>query len=385
MLDKARRGTIVYWALLAVLVGVVAVGAEAYTRQLDTGLGVTGLSRDVPWGFYVAQFTFLVGVGASAVMLVLPYYLHHFKAFGRIVILGELVAIAAVITCLLFLAVDMGQPARFMNVILHPTPSSPMFWDMLSLGGYLLLNLVIVFGTLAAERKGAQPAPWLKLVILLSIPWAVSIHTVTAFIYAGLEARTFWKTAILAPRFLASAFASGPSLLILLCLLLRRTGRLDAGDDALQKLRQIVAYALVLSVFFFGVELFTTLYASLPEDVPHFRYLFFGIDGKSRLVTWMWASQALVLAALLLLMLPRARSSDALLALGCLLSVAGIWIDKGMATVIGGFVPNCFGQVTEYVATAPELAIVLGVYGFGALLLTVLLTAAHRARRELDG
>ena len=220
---------------------------------------------------------------------------------------------------------------------------------------------------------------------MLSIPWAVSIHTVTAFIYAGLEARTFWKTAILAPRFLASAFASGPSLLILLCLLLRRTGRLDAGDDALQKLRQIVAYALVLSVFFFGVELFTTLYASLPEDVSHFRYLFFGIDGKSRLVTWMWASQALVLAALLLLMLPRARSSDALLALGCLLSVAGIWIDKGMATVIGGFVPNSFGQVTEYVATAPELAIVLGVYGFGALLLTVLLTAAHRARRELDG
>jgi Ni/Fe-hydrogenase subunit HybB-like protein len=384
MLEKALRGNASYWAGLALLAGMVLVGAGAYARQFEVGLGVTGLSRDVPWGFYIAQFTFLVGVGASAVMLVLPYYLHHFRAFGRIVILGEFLSIAAVLTCLLFVLVDMGQPLRSLNVILYPTPRSPMFWDVLSLSGYLLLNTIIGFGTLGAERKGVAPAAWLRPLIWLSIPWAVSIHTVTAFIYAGLEARTFWRTAILAPRFLASAFASGPSLLILLCLLLRRTGRLDAGDEALQRLRQIVAYALVLSAFFFGVELFTVLYANIPEELSHLRYLFLGLDGKTALRGWMWASQALVLLALVVILLPATRYSGALLALGCAAAVGGIWIDKGMGTVVAGFIPNCFDQVSEYQPTMPELAITLGVYGFGALIFTILCKIAVGVRHELD-
>ena len=51
----------------------------------------------------------------------------------------------------------------------------------------------------------------------------------TAFLYSGLAARPFWMTAILAPRFLASAFAAGPALLILLILVLRRTTGYDPG------------------------------------------------------------------------------------------------------------------------------------------------------------
>jgi Ni/Fe-hydrogenase subunit HybB-like protein len=384
MLEKALRGSTGYWALLGLLGGLVTLGMGFYAQQYTVGLGITGLSRDVPWGFYIAQFTFLVGVGASAVMLVLPYYLHHFKAFGRIVILGEFLSIAAVLTCLLFVLVDMGQPLRFLNVILYPTPRSPMFWDVLSLSGYLLLNIVIAFGTLGAERKGVAPARWLRPLVWLSIPWAVSIHTVTAFIYAGLEARTAWRTAILAPRFLASAFASGPSLLILLCLLLRWSGKFDAGDEAIQRLRQIVAYALVLSAFFFGVELFTVLYANIPEELSHLRYLFSGLDGKTALRGWMWASQALVLLALVVLLLPGTRGRDALLALGCAAAVVGIWFEKGMGTVVGGFIPNCFDQVSEYRPTAPELAIAVGVYGLGALILTILYKIAVGVRQEIE-
>ena len=199
------------------LVAVIGAGFLAYLRQLDQGLAITGLSRDVTWGLYIAQFTFLVGVAASAVMVVLPYYLHNFKAFGKVTILGEFLAISAVTMCMLFIFVDMGQPTRVLNVMLHPTPNSMMFWDMVSLGGYLLLNVVIALVTLSAERKGVAPPAWIKPVIILSIPWAVSIHTVTAFLYNGLPGRSFWLTAILAPRFLASAFAAGPALLILLC------------------------------------------------------------------------------------------------------------------------------------------------------------------------
>ncbi len=232
MIEKALAGSRRYWFWIAGLAVVLAIGFACYFRQLQEGLAITGLSRDVTWGLYIAQFTFLVGVAASAVMVVLPYYLHNFKAFARVTILGEFLAVAAVIMCMLFIFVDMGQPTRVLNVLLYPTPHSMMFWDMISLGGYLVLNAVIALVTLRAEREGVVPPRWIRPIIFLSIPWAVSIHTVTAFLYSGLPGRPLWLTAILAPRFLASAFASGPALLILLCLLIGRVTRFSVAREA---------------------------------------------------------------------------------------------------------------------------------------------------------
>src|SRR5512138_1143210 len=240
MLDKAFTGSGRYWGWIAFLLAVIAVGFTCYLRQLGYGLGITGLSRDVSWGIYIAQFTFLVGVAASAVMVVLPYYLHNVKAFGKITILGEFLAIASVTMCLLFIVVDLGKPMRLLNVLLYPTPNSILFWDMIVLNGYLFLNIVIGWNVLEAERKGVHYPSWVKPLIYTSIPWAVSIHTVTAFLYAGLPGRGFWLTAVMAPRFLASAFAAGPSLLILLCLLVRHNTRFDPGKEQIQTLAKIV-------------------------------------------------------------------------------------------------------------------------------------------------
>ncbi|MFC1707852.1 NrfD/PsrC family molybdoenzyme membrane anchor subunit, partial [Planctomycetota bacterium] len=222
MIEKALSGSRTYWTWIGVLLAIIFVGACCWVWQFVAGLTITGLSRDVVWGFYIAQFTFLVGVAASAVMVVLPYYLHDVKVFAKITILGEFLAVSAVIMCMSFIFVDMGMPIRSFNMFLHPTPHSMMFWDAISLGGYLVLNAVIAYVTLSAERRENAPPRWLKPIILLSIPWAVSIHTVTAFLYSGLGARPFWMTAVLAPRFLASAFAAGPALLILLALVVRR-------------------------------------------------------------------------------------------------------------------------------------------------------------------
>ncbi len=222
MIEKALYGDKRYWTWIGFLLILIGIGVLNYLRQWDMGLGITGLSRDVTWGFYIAQFTFLVGVAASAVMVVLPYYLHNYKAFGKITILGEFVAVGSVVMCMTFIFVDMGQPFRILNVFLHPTPHSLMFWDTVVLSGYLLLNIIISWTTLGAERKGIAPPRWIKPVIYLSIPWAISIHTVTAFLYSGLAARPFWMSAVLAPRFLASAFAAGPALLVILCLIVRK-------------------------------------------------------------------------------------------------------------------------------------------------------------------
>jgi len=383
MLDNAIRGGIRYWMLVGFWMLVIAVGLGAYSLQLTRGLTVTGLSRDVTWGLYIAQFTFLVGVAASAVMVVLPYYLHNYKAFGRMVILGEFLAVSAVTMCALFIFVDLGQPRRVMNVALHPALNSMMFWDMVSLMGYLLLNLVIGAVTFDAERKGAPPPGWVKPLIYLSIPWAVSIHTVTAFLYSGLPARHFWFTAILAPRFLASAFASGPSLLILLALILRKTTRFDAGKEAVQKLAVIVTYAMVVNVFFVLVELFTALYSGTPHHLEPLAYLF-GIHEPSVLAPWMWTSVLLTVVCVLLLLFPAVRRQEGPLALLCVGVIAAIWIEKGMGMVVAGFNPSPFGEVTQYVPSGTEILITLGVYGIGFLILSVLYRIVISVRERME-
>jgi len=384
MLERALKGGRYYWTLIGIFSLVAFAGFLAYLFQMREGLTVTGLSRDVPWGFYIAQFTFLVGVAASAVMVVLPYYLHNHKSFGRLTVLGEFLAIAACGMCMLFVFVDMGQPMRIPNMMLHPTLNSLMFWDFLVLSGYLLLNVVISQVTFGAERKGVPPPRWIKPVIVLSIPWAVSIHTVTAFLYSGLEARAFWMTAILAPRFLASAFASGPSLLIILCLIVRRFTNFDPGKEAIRTLSQIVTYALLINVFFVAVEMFTGLYSRIPEHVEHFEYLFFGLDGKQALVPWMWTSQLFVLASLIVLLIPKLRKNDKILLVTCFAIVIAIWIEKGLGMVVTGFIPSPLGGLTEYAPTPPELLISLGIYAFGALVLTVLYKIATSIREEIE-
>jgi Ni/Fe-hydrogenase subunit HybB-like protein len=385
MLEKALTGTKRYYGWMAALLVVIGVGFVCYLWQFRFGLGLTGMSRDVSWGFYVAQFTFLVGVAASAVMVVLPYYLHNYKAFGRITILGEFLAVASVSMCILFIFVDLGQPIRILNVLLHPTPNSMLFWDMIVLNGYLFLNIIVGWKVLEAERNNVAPAGWLKPLIYLSIPWAVSIHTVTAYLYCGLPGRGFWLTAILAPRFLASAFAAGPAFLILLCMLVRKVSKFDPGKEQIQSLGKVVAYATCVSMFFFLCEVFVALYSRIPEEAEHLKYLFVGIHGHGVLVPWMWSSVIMTAVAIILLVNPATRKNETVLALACVFVFVGTWIDKGLGMISGGFIPNPFNQVTEYVPTLPELAISIGVWAVGFLILTALYKIAVTIKEEVEG
>jgi len=382
MLELALKGSKKYYGWVAVLLGGISVGFAVYLWQLNFGLGLTGMHRDVSWGFYIAQFTFLVGVAAGGVMVVLPYYLHHYKAFGKITILGEFLAISAITMCLLFIIVDLGQPMRALNVILHPTPKSILFWDMIVLNGYLFLNIIIGWQVLEAERNAVAPPKWLKPFIYLSIPWAVGIHTVTAYLYCGLPGRGFWLTAILAPRFLSSAFAAGPALLILLCLIIRKMTKFDPGKEQIQSLAKIVTYAIIINVFFLLCEVFVVFYSRIPEHMDHLTYLFYGLQGHSALVPWMWTSMSLMGIAIILLLIPSVRANESLLAICCVMVFCGTWIDKGLGMISGGFVPNPLHQVNEYAPTIPELAITLGVYATGFLVLTVLFKIAVTVKEE---
>jgi len=381
MIEKALTGNKVYWSWVAILLALILLGIYSYSQQLTYGLTVTGMGRDVSWGVYIAQFTFLVGVAASAVMVVLPYYLHDYKESGKIVIIGEFLAVSAATICLLFIIADMGHPDRVFYVLLYPHPNSMVFWDVQVLNGYLLINIVSGWTVLEAERKGISPPNWVKPIIYLSIVWAVSIHTVTAFLYAGTPGRHLWLTAVLAPRFLASAFAVGPSLLILISFILRKFADFDVGDKAIRKLATIATYAAIANFFFVGAELFTAFYSNIPGHKHSLQYLFFGLDGKYQLVPWMWFSMIVGIVSVLIMLYQQRRPSQKLLIASCSGIVVSLWIDKGIGLIIGGFVPSPMEEVVEYFPTFIEITVTLGIWAIGLLILTALLKVAVAVKK----
>lgn len=385
MIEHIFRGSKKYWMWLSFLLIMIAAGFGAYLYQFTYGLTVTGMGRDVSWGLYIGQFTFFVGVAASAVMVVLPYYLHNVKDFGRITVFGEFLAIAAVTMCMLFIVVDLGRPERVLNVLIMATPHSIMFWDMVVLSGYLLLNLLIGWNMLEAEYNAIEPAKWVKNLVYLSIPWAVSIHTVTAFLIAGLPGRYYWLTSIMAARFLASAFASGPSLLILLMLVLKKYTGFKTEEKAIHKLSLIITYAMTISIFFIVLEFFTAFYSQIPTHMHSLEYLFFGLEGHGVLVPFMVIFAVLALVALILLLNPKTRKNQKYLAIACSFVFVSMMIEKGLALIVGGFIPNAFETITEYLPTVTELLITMGIWAIGGLILTVFYKMAIGVKEQTGG
>jgi molybdopterin-containing oxidoreductase family membrane subunit len=389
MFEKALKGNNYYWMWLAFLGLIIAIGFVSYLRQYFYGLGITGMGRDVSWGLYIAQFTFLVGVAAGGVMLVLPYYIHNFRAFGRITILGEFLAIAALLMCVLFIFVDLGQPLRAFNVMLHPTPSSMLFWDMCVLLGYMFLNILCGWVILTAERKQVAPPKWIYLFVYISIPFAISIHTVTAMLYCGLPGRHFWLSAIIAPLFLASAFAAGPALIVVMALILKRVANFDAGKEAIDKMVTIIIYAAIANMFFLALEFFVGYYSQIPGHMHSLEYLFFGLEHHghvyNNLVPFMWAFILLFLVGMALLCYPATRKgSDLWLGVGCASIFIAFWLDKGIGFVLAGFLPNPTNEITQYYPHLNELLIAAGVWAIGFFVLTILYKIAIGVEHEIE-
>jgi len=383
MLERAIKGTQGYWWWLIFLLGLMGIGFGCYLYQFFEGLKITGMSRDVSWGLYIGQLTYFVGVAASGVMVVLPCYLHDYKAFGRITILGEFLAVASIVMCGLFVIVDLGNLPRMINIMIYPNPSSILFWDMIVLNVYMLLNLIIGWNVLEAERKGTHYQKWIKILIYISIPWAFSIHTVTAFLYAGLPGRHYWLTAIMAARFLSSAFCAGPALLILLCLIVRKVSKFDPGKEQIRTLAVIVTYAMIMNVFFFLLEVFTAFYSQIPGHMHPIVFLFKGLEGHGNLVPWMWMATVLAIVSLILLIVPATRRNEGILAVACAILIVATWIDKGLGLIVGGFTPNPFETVTEYWPTTPEMLITIGIWATGFFILTILYKIVVSVKEEV--
>jgi len=290
---------------------------------------------------------------------------------------GEAVAIAAIVMCTLSVVVDLGRPDRFWHLL--PVigrvnfPVSMLTWDVIVLNGYLLINLHIVGYLLYMRYLGRKPNPkWYVPFVFLSIFWAISIHTVTAFLYCGLGGRPFWNTALLAPRFLASAFVSGPAFIILVMRILRMTTNYKPPPGPARTLIQIIRVAMVINLIMLASELFTMFYTGGAHGASA-QYLLFGSHGHYGLVPWIWTAICCNLVGTVLFFMPKSLDRSNVRIAACLFCIVGIWIEKGMGLIVPGFIPSTLHEIVEYSPSLIEWKVTAGIWAFGFLLLTVML------------
>ena len=376
----ATDGSPLFYAWMTLLTALWLVGVHTWAVQLRDGMIVTHMTDHVSWGLYIANFTFFVGVAAGAVMMVIPAYLYHDHEMHDLVILGEIVAVAAISLCLGFVVVDLGRPDRFWHMLplvgKFNFPGSMLTWDVLVLNGYLLINLHVVGYLLYKRFRGERPSrAWYQPFVYLSIAWAISIHTVTAFLYCGLGGRPFWNTALLAPRFLASAFVSGPAFIVVLLLVVRRYGGITIATGPIRTLVSIMRVTILISLLMVASEVFTHFYAG-GSHAASSTYLFFGLHGHSELVPWIWTSIALTVIAAVLLFRPEVERRPGTLVPACVLAFIGLWIEKGMGLIIPAFVPSTLHELVPYTPSVAEWRLTVGIWAFGLMVLTLGLKVA---------
>lgn len=379
-LTYALKGGPKFYMWLLFLGSFTIFWAYGNYMQLTKGMIVTGLNDQITWGIYIANFVFLVGVAAAAVTILFPAYVYNYKPLKDVVVIGEMLAISAVVMCLLFVVNHMGRPDRAWHMIpgigIYNWPNSMLTWDVLVLNGYLALNVICGFYYMYKKYTG-EPVNKLfyMTLVYISIGWAFSIHTITAFLLNTMPTRPMWFHSIIPIKFIVTAFAAGPALIIVAFFIIRKNTALKITDEAINKLAEIITYTLGISLFLTFSEVVTELYASTEHSFS-LQYLMFGMFGLNKLVPWFWSSLFLNLLAFTLLVNPRTRKNHKILPFTCIILFVGIWIEKGMGFILPGMIPSPIGEFAEYSPSWIEIGNSLGNWAIGLIVFTILAKGA---------
>lgn len=381
-------GGIAYQLFLCVLLAFILLGIYAYLVQFKVGLAATNMNDIVSWGFYIANFTFFVGVAAAAVMLILPAYIFKDKDLHKVVIIGEVVAVGALIMCLLFILADLGSPLNAWHLIpgigILNWPSSLLAWDIIVLNIYLALNMLVPFYIVYSHYNNRAPDPKkYRPFIFLSIFWAFAIHLVTAFLYEGLPARPFWNNPLMGPRFLASAFAAGPAIITVVLIIIHSTTSFKITKQIFNKLRLIIVVSAIINLIMLFSEVFKEFYFATHHSLPAV-YLYFGLDGHNALVPWIWSAISMNLFGTIILAFNPGQNRPIVLFPACILLFTGIWIEKGIGLIIPGLVPSPLGEIVNYAPSWVEISLTLGILAFGIFIVTILIKPAIMIEQRFE-
>lgn len=355
----------------------VLLGAES------GGLVFTGMSDHVLWGLYISFFIFWVGVAAAGIMFGIGAYVFRSPGFTRIAVLGEAMAIIALVIVILLLVVDLGRPIRALFLLPRlPNLRSMLDWDFVVLTGYLVINAVGYLYTVHNYRQDrGLPERFVVPFIVVAAPFAISIHTVTAFISQALVARPAWHSPLLAPRYVATAFASGPALLLIALYIAERCVRGFRVDfEVYRKTMYVVVGSLIVGLYFTASEMQEVFWYTT-EPLKRMQVLAL-VSGESvwwlGLLFWLWVSVGAA-AAISPVVSPSVRGTKEGVVAVSIMAVVAVVAEKTFTIILPAFIPDVLGQVVGYEPTPVEVFITLGVHALGFALFAVLAKAAIKA------
>ncbi|MDM8539411.1 polysulfide reductase NrfD, partial [Desulfobacterales bacterium HSG17] len=298
----------------------------------------------------------------------------------KVVIVGEVVAVGALVMCMTFVFVDLGGPLQAWHLIpgigLFNWPSSLLTWDILVLNGYLALNLLVPAYIVYCHYNNRKPVEKLyRPFVFLSIFWAFGIHLVTAFLYEGLPARPFWNNPLMGPRFLASAFAAGPALITVVLAIINFSTSFKVEKEVFNKLRRIIVISAIINLIMLFSEIFKEFYLPTHHSLPAV-YLYFGLKGHTSLVPWIWSAISMNLLGTLVLAFNPGKNHPAVLLPACIILFLGVWIEKGIGLIVPGLVPSPLGEIVDYAPSWVEISITLGILALGIFVVTMLVKPA---------
>jgi molybdopterin-containing oxidoreductase family membrane subunit len=393
---RGSRGLAVW---IVVLVALILLGFGVWIYQIAKGLQITNMRDNVIWGLYIISFMFFVGLSAGGLIIASAGRLFGVERFAPIVRLAVVEAAVTIATAALLIIPDLGHVQHIYNLVIHAHWLSPMIWDLTVILIYLVLSLLYMW--LYMRRDLAARGSWLALgtkdtsqagrdrdhhltyvLAWITLPAAVFVHSITAWIFGLQISRGFWYSAIMPPLFISSALVSGLALVTIVAFIARRSGRISFGDELGSFLGGVLAVFLAVEGFLVLCEVLAGYYPGIPTDAVH--QLFTGRYAPGFSVEIIVG----LIIPFILLAVAAWRRQPRIVVIASVLALIGIFVHRANLIVIGlGKAPiplapgtplgtpqangSSFATTSVYFPSIWEFLIALGIVGLSALVFTL--------------
>lgn len=388
---ESPRGT-GHRALIIVLIALAFTGLYMLIfQQWRSGLGVTGMNTPTYWGLYIVNFAFFIGLSAGGILVSALAHVGGVKQFAPVSRISEILAVICLFLAQIFIFVDMGRPERLLNLVSYGWTQrweSPLIWDVTIVLAYELLAIGLLYystradlvrtgknGTLyriltlgnndISETALKKDKRMLYLLAFISIPGAVALHSITAWIFGLMVARPGWNTAIIAPLFVTSAIVSGLALVTVVAYLSRRSLSAPVKDDTIKSLGKVIMWLIPVLGYLMFSELLTIMYAGSVGHASAFQDI---ISGRYAGLFWLFVLGLLI--PFLILLINRGRSAG-LVVFASILLILGVWLERFILIIPPQLNAPLLPQ-GSYTPSGPESLIMIGIIAFGALIYILL-------------
>jgi Ni/Fe-hydrogenase subunit HybB-like protein len=392
-----KRGLI--WT--AVLSVICIVGIFAYYRQLTKGLVVTNMGDYVSWGIYISNFVFFVAISLVGSLITAILRLANVHWATPLTRIAEIIAVSAIVFASIIIIVDMGRPERFYHLILYPRLQSPIMWDVIVIGTYFFISLLLLYFPLLPDfkimlaRKNQSPK-WMNrmyrfmgsfwkgtkqqfkisdkainILCITIIPVAFCIHTVTSWLFATTY-RPGWDSTNFGAYFISGAFLVGAGGVVVAMYIFRRYYNLEKYITELhfEKMGRIVVMLALLYLYFNINEYLVPAFKMKKPEESHLRNLF---TGEFAALFWFAITVGMIFPIIILLF-KKGRKPLPMFIAGIMV-VVGAWFKRYLIvtpTLLHPFLPmhDAPERFHHYFPSWEEWAIAMGSLAGALLVIT---------------